>query len=143
LNLYEEFLSDTSVNDFRIVCSDGVKIHANRIVLAKLSPVFRKMMLRMDMLEKEKKEMIIDDIDSETMREFVNFLYTGKVECTKKLVNSLLYAADKYEVVALKYFCMTYIKKKLSTENVWEVLRMADMYSDERLLIECIGLIYM
>jgi Zn-finger domain-containing protein len=100
-------------------------------------------MLRSDMREREKKEMIIDDIDSETMQEFVNFLYTGKVKCIENVVNSLLYAAEKYEVLELKYVCLTYIKQNLSEDNVWEILLIAHMCSEERLLIECIGLIYM
>jgi speckle-type POZ protein len=114
---------------------------ANRIVLAKYSPVF-KMMLQTDMIEAKTKELHLSDIDSLTMREFINFLYSGKVNSLDEVAYSLLNAAEKYQVIGLKYVCITHLRKILSAESVFETLQIAYLLGITLLYEECIGFIF-
>jgi speckle-type POZ protein len=136
--LFEDFLGDPCFNTFIIICSDGVKVLASRIILGKFSPVF-KAMLQSDMVEKESSELTVADIDSKTMQELINFMYTGRVEKIEAVAASLLYAAEKYQVLGLKSICSDQIKKTLTGENVWEALQLAYNLNDKLLFSESVG----
>jgi hypothetical protein len=136
--LFEEFLGDPCFNKFIIVCSDGVKVLANRIILAKCSPVF-KAMLQSDMIEKESSELTVVDIDSKTMQELINFMYTGRIVDIDDVAASLLYAAEKYQVLGLKPICINHIKNTLTADNVWDALQLADKFNDKFLFSESVG----
>jgi speckle-type POZ protein len=136
--LFGEFLGDNCFNTFIINCSDGVKVRASRIILGKCSPVF-KAMLQSVMVEKESSELTVGDIDSKTMQELINFMYTGRVEKIEAVAESLLYAAEKYQVLGLKPICINQIKKTLTAENVWDVLQLVDTFNAKLLFKECVG----
>jgi speckle-type POZ protein len=136
--LFEDFLGDPCFNKFIIICSDGIKVLANRIVLAKCSPVF-KAMLRLDMIKKESSELTVADIDSKTMQELINFMYTGRVEKIEAVAASLLYAAEKYQVPGLRPICINHIKNTLTGDNVWDALQLADKFNDKFLFSESVG----
>jgi speckle-type POZ protein len=131
-------LGDPCFNKFIIICSDGIKVLANQIILAKCSPVF-KAMLQSDMVEKESSELTVEDIDSKTMQELINFMYTGRVEEIEAVAASLLYAAEKYQVLGLKPICINHIKNTLTGDNVWDALQLSDIFNDKLLFNESVG----
>ncbi|KAG5677788.1 hypothetical protein PVAND_007518 [Polypedilum vanderplanki] len=137
---YAEFIDDENYNDFSIVCNDGITVYANRIVLAKSSPVF-KAMFQTDMSERQKNEIILNDIDSKTMKEFINFVYGKHIENFDDLVDSLLYCAEKYLVSNLKDICTKCLHENLDKNNAFETLAKAETYNLEPLMDQCITFI--
>lgn len=93
-----------------IMVSDGKsKISAHKAILCARSPVFN-IMFQQDMLENKNNEVVIDDIDFETLHDFLSFLYSGKVEkLSFNSAMSLYYAADKYEVQDLRVLCSEFL----------------------------------
>ncbi|KAG5671185.1 hypothetical protein PVAND_001396 [Polypedilum vanderplanki] len=139
-NPYENYLDNKFFNDITIVCSDGITLHANRMILALSSPVF-KTMFETNMIECETKKIILDDIDSKTMQEFKRFVYSSKVENLKELAVPLLYASDKYEVSDLKAICIAHLSKNVKEDNVFETLKTAILFNLKILIHQCIGFI--
>ncbi|KAG5683135.1 hypothetical protein PVAND_012435 [Polypedilum vanderplanki] len=139
--LYEDFLGKDLFNDISLICADNITVRANSIILSKYSSVF-KVMLEGNMKEAETKEIKIDDIDSITMQQLINFLYAGKINKNEDMLESVLYAAEKYDIQNLKSICLYQLHKKLSIETVWNTLKIADMYNAELLFFECIGFLF-
>lgn len=124
---FEYFFENDKFNDFLIICDDNVRIRVNRIVLAANSSVF-KTMFNTEMIENDTREMKLDDIDGTTMKEFIRFLYTGKVDNMKEVVLELMNAAEKYQVNQLKEFCASFMIDIISIENVCDFLICADLF---------------
>ncbi|KAG5676305.1 hypothetical protein PVAND_006152 [Polypedilum vanderplanki] len=127
-------------SDFTCISSDGKEFPVHSNILAAQSPVFDKM-FNADMSETKTKTVKIDDIDGDTFLEFLRFIYTGQVENLKDIASSLIYAADKYEIIKLKKICTESLMKNLSIKNASETLILADRFNENFLLYECIQII--
>lgn len=90
------------------------------------------------MVERQRKTAHISDIDSDTMRQTIDFLYTGSVDLNMGTAKSLLYVAEKYELVTLKYECHNVLMNLIESENVFEILEIADIFSLKRLESKCL-----
>ncbi|KAG5676301.1 hypothetical protein PVAND_006148 [Polypedilum vanderplanki] len=127
-------------SDFTCISSDGKEFPVHSKILASQSPVFDKM-FNADMSETKTKTVKIDDIDGDTFLEFLRFIYTGQVENLEDMVSSLIYVADKYEIIKLKKLCTESLMKNLSIGNASETLILADRFNENFLLYECIQII--
>lgn len=126
------------INDFTLICSDDTKVGINKEALSEQSPVF-KVMFETDMVEKKIHMAQITDIDSSTMRQLIDFLYTGSVDLYMgAAVKNLLYAAEKYEMMALKNECHNVLMTQISKENVFDILEVADLYQLKRVECKCL-----
>jgi speckle-type POZ protein len=129
--------SDLPINDFTLICSDKAEVPVNKKVLSERSPVFQ-VMFKTDMVERERNMAVITDIDSSTMRQLIDFLYTGSVDLYTGAAKNLLYAAEKYELVTLKNECHNVLMTQIANENVFEILETADIFSLRRLECKCL-----
>lgn len=136
---FAKFLDTELLSDFKILCKDR-SIPAHRIVLHLKSPVFAAM-LDVPMKESASKQVQVEDISGDIMLELLRFIYTGKSKVGDGNVFDLLYVAEKYEVLDLKEKCLVFLNKKLSLDNVLELLVAADQFDDGVLLQNCIGFI--
>lgn len=104
---------------------DHKTFRATKKILMERSPVFLKMML-----ENEKSvfnEIVqIVDIEEDVFREFLSYMYTLEVSDIEKFAKNLLPVANKYLVEDLKTLCENELTKQLSSENVVEILNLAD-----------------
>ncbi|XP_035220043.1 TD and POZ domain-containing protein 5-like [Stegodyphus dumicola] len=101
--------------------------------LCKKSPVFAKL-LSAAMQEKERNKVTITDMDHNTLKNFLSFVHSDSMifENVQDIVD-LYEAADKYEVLDLKYECARDLIRNLRPENVCNALLLADMHSDRAL----------
>ncbi|XP_042903451.1 TD and POZ domain-containing protein 4 isoform X4 [Parasteatoda tepidariorum] len=105
-----------------------------KAVLCTKSPVFKAMFER-KMKENECNVVNIDDIDNQTMSLFVKFLnFEPLDELGWSTALSLYFVADKYQIGILKERCVTVLKKDVSTENVCDLLLLADLHQDDDLM---------
>nr|XP_042911918.1 uncharacterized protein LOC107442463 isoform X2 [Parasteatoda tepidariorum] len=113
--------------------SENVIMPAHKALLAARSPVFSAM-LHIDMLESQSGTIYLSDVDVETLKLFLEYIYTDTVEMNgHENVIKLMIIADKYQVIPLKEGCSAYLKTILSDENVCDVIAVADMVNQEDL----------
>lgn len=129
-SLYNIFLP--KVSDVTLLIGD-VRFPAHKAVLAARSPVFFRMFTN-DMLEKQSGVVKITDIDIAVLNMMLKYIYSAKVDilnydCAIKLYS----AADKYEITSLKERCAAYLKELLCSDNVCDILLLADMHGDSDL----------
>ncbi|GBM29073.1 hypothetical protein AVEN_233244-1 [Araneus ventricosus] len=95
-------------------------------------------MFETDMREIANKKVDIDDLDSDTLRRFLLFLYTENLENLQwEIAAKMYYAADKYQATSLKAQCSSFLKSYLSVSSVCEALSLADLHQDEDLKLAC------
>jgi speckle-type POZ protein len=133
--LNKRFLNSKEFSDFTFICSDE-RIPAHRNIIAGRSAVFDKM-ITTNMMEKKSNRIVVDDIDSTTMRELLRYIYTLEVENLDTLAAKILYAAEKYDLPPLKSICVLKLIEQLSEQNVFDNLVLADRFNEKNLLTEC------
>merc|ERR1719397_1081258 len=95
---FQLFLSNGKHSDV-LLKSDDTTFPCHKVVLAASSTVFDRM-LDLNMMESQTGEVEISDVDPNTLKQLLEFIYTGQVE-DAAYTPELLYAADKYEIHAL------------------------------------------
>ena len=86
-------------------------------ILSARSTVFRAM-FQHDMRESKSNEINIQDIDFNTVRDMVKFIYSGRLKDLADKSDLLLAAADKYDIRDLKNICSQHLAANLSTDQV-------------------------
>lgn len=105
------------------------QIRVHKVILASRSSVFATM-LESDMIEKASNRVEITDIDYETMKLALLYIYTGNVEnMNDEVARKLLIPADKYALDGLKTTCGEFLREALTVENAFETLVLADLYT--------------
>lgn len=128
--------------DIVLKLADG-DLQVHKSVLCARSPVFAKM-FESQMDENIKNSVRIADVEPTTMRNFVEFLYTGVV--VRREFESLynLYAvADKYDVRSLRKTCRDVLLSEMDVGNACRILVLADRHSDvefKKEVMEYVGL---
>lgn len=128
---FEELLMDKQFSDVTIR-AENKSFYVHKCILALRSPVF-KVMFDHDMMEKNQNAVEIEDIKCEVLQEFLQFIYTGKVNDIEKIVDELLITAEKYDVKGLKKLCEETMCRNLSCNNALEYLDLAILNNSEKL----------
>ncbi|GIY70771.1 speckle-type POZ protein-like B [Caerostris darwini] len=103
---------------------------AHTVVLSARSPVFRAMFSN-DMREKSNNFVDITDLEADTVRRLLLYVYSDTLEVLDwESARNLYVAADKYDINSLKYKCVLYLKQNLQVSNCCSVLEMADRHQD-------------
>ena len=98
------------------------------------SPVFGAM-FHHESSEKQTGVITIPDCDPDSFIKFLEFLYCGKLEEVSFCTAFHLYStSDKYDVQELKSFCVEFMERSLTEDNVCDAIILADMYNDTKLL---------
>ena len=92
-------------------------------------------MFRHDTTENETGKIMISDCDPDSFQEFLEYVYTGRLEdFSADSVLHLYYTSDKYNIQELKEFCIKYLMCNLTLQNVCDVVSLADKYDETSLL---------
>lgn len=119
----------------RDVCGEEVAFSAHKFVLAVSSPVFYAMFY--GELPETKNKVVLPDCDSESLLEFLRFLYCDEVNLTGGSVMQVSYLAKKYMVPELEVVCTKFLTENLSPENVFDILPHAKKFDDKQLVVRC------
>ncbi|XP_071033409.1 speckle-type POZ protein-like [Parasteatoda tepidariorum] len=99
----------------------------HKTVLIARSPVFSTM-FDQNMIEKQTGIVDIVDVDVETLKSFLEYLYTGSVEkLNYESAVKLFSVAEKYQVQSLIDECYEFLLTVLSQKNVCELIYVADI----------------
>jgi len=117
--------------DLAIICQ-GMTIPANRVLLSARSEVFRAMFSH-PTKEATSGKVEISDIEPQILEQMLCYVYTGFAPEVENIAEDLLLAANKYALEELKVECVRVLEGKLNTENVIEMLIVADQYDAQSL----------
>ncbi|XP_055951357.1 TD and POZ domain-containing protein 1-like [Argiope bruennichi] len=103
---------------------------AHKLILSARSPVFRAMFTN-NMKENIKECVRIEDLDADTVRRLLLFLYSDSLkDLDLESAKKLYFAGDKYEVLSLRHKCAHFLEKNLCPSSCCDVLVLADRHSD-------------
>ena len=123
-NFAEKLYGEKEFSDVKIICDDK-HFDCHKVVLGSQSEVLKTMFKNKSLIEKQSEGVMkIDekDVNSDTMEQFVHYLYFQKVKDNKMINADLMIAADKYNVKELLDYCTKYLESNLSDENALDVL---------------------
>ena len=116
------FIAVTAKDKPKVVIAE-FPVHS--LVLAARSRVFLTTMTT-DMTAKAKNRCEVNDIDEETMKIVIDFLYFKLViDRVKERPQQVFYAAQKYELQELRKMAVDVIAKGISQDNFGEMLSFA------------------
>ncbi|GBN99999.1 Protein roadkill, partial [Araneus ventricosus] len=125
----KKILDSETFSDVSLQVSSEV-IRAHKAILGARSSVF-KYLLTDDTKENNVNNVVIEDLDVETLRRLLLYMYTGTINNYQESnIKNLYFAADIYQVPSLKQKCSSFLKAKLSVSNICGMLALADSYED-------------
>ena len=132
-------LDDQKLTDVVLVVG-GKEFRAHKAILAARSRVFAAM-FEHNMKEKRLNKVDITDVTDQVLCEMLRFIYTGRVQNLVTMADTLLAAADKYDLERLKVMCEEALCGNLTVENAASVLILADLHNAEQLKAQTIDYI--
>ena len=137
--------NNTLLSDVHFVVTDSqddlnnnnrrVRVPAHKFVLAISSPVFEAMFYG-KMAEKG-EEVELPDTDSNSLLEFLRFVYCDEVNLTSSNVLDVLYLAQKYIVPSLTAKCGSFLETQTNESNVFRILEEAKKFDEPKLEKQC------
>ena len=92
------------------------KIPAHRVVLAAASHFFN-LMFTTNMLESKSFEVELKDAEPDIIEQLVEFAYTARISVNSNNVQSLLDAANQYQIEPVKKMCVDFLKEQVDASN--------------------------
>ena len=121
------FVESGEFSDCIVKCGfEEFKCH--KLILAGRSTVF-KAMFSHDLQEKKSSEVVIDDLEENTVSELIHYIYSGQVRNLNNQAIKLISAADKYDLKELKATCESYLRDKISKANVCDIMIVAYLHN--------------
>ena len=133
----KKLLMAPSTFDLAIIC-ESKNFECHKAVLCCVSNVFEAMFSHLKTTEAQSGEVKIDDIQANTMKTLLDFLYNGEVQESKMINTALLRAAHKYNIHELLEYCTEYLKQNVSVENATDVLVSAHL-ADQKDLFDIVS----
>ncbi|VDD86892.1 unnamed protein product [Enterobius vermicularis] len=135
-NLFEKH----SFSDCVLVAGRDREFHVHKALLAARSPVFAAC-FEHKMSEAQSDRVVVDDVEPDVMKELLRFMYTDTAPNLERMADTLLAAADKYQLDRLKVMCEQALCLSLTNDNACETLILADLHSAEQLKQQAIDYI--
>ncbi|GIX73029.1 speckle-type POZ protein-like B [Caerostris extrusa] len=131
-DVMEQLLNEKTSCDV-ILRVGSAEFPAHKAILATRSPVF-KAMFTCDMQETARNAVDISDLDADTVKRMLLYVYTDTLDHPEgDSVEKLYFAADKYEILCLKKKCALLLESDLRESNACRILLLADRHQDEYL----------
>ena len=118
-----------------------VWVTAHRAIVAAGSPVFRAMLYG-KMRESSQKEIDLPTTNTETLKNLLVFLYTGKVNVDSKYIVQILDAAHYFNIATLETILVDFVKNSLEVINIFFFVSIATFKKFDHLLEHCLEFMY-
>lgn len=106
----EDLLKDVTL------CVENLEFSCHKNVLAATSPYF-KLMFTLGMVESKKDKIEIFGVDSCSLKDILEYAYTGKVRITQSNAQNLLAAASLFQILPVQRACANFMENQLSVCN--------------------------
>ena len=121
--------NNTTTADLTILC-DGKEFKAHKFMLSARSSVFSAMFSHKGTKETDTNEVDITDCEGDTMKMFLQYIYTGDLpEATFEVAEELIDIATKYDVQPLVTACAEILGANLDEDNAIRVAILCDLYN--------------
>ncbi|KAL3060978.1 hypothetical protein OYC64_009234 [Pagothenia borchgrevinki] len=130
--LMNELRSKKMLCDVQLVAG-SVEVPAHRVVLASCSPYFCAMFTG-DMSESKAHQVEIREVDGQTLRKLVDYIYTAEIEVTEDNVQVLLPAASLLQLMDVRQVCCEFLQSQLHPTNCLGIRAFADLHTCTQLL---------
>ena len=134
-------LEDPSTHDVTFKTSDGGSVSAHRVIVAAGSPVFHAMLYG-NMKEGSEKEISLPTVDTKTYSNLLKFIYTGTVEVESESFESLLDAAQFFNIASLEVKVAEFIADSLDIKSFFPIVTIACNRKFDQLLGQCLIFMY-
>jgi len=125
----EDLLKDVTL------CVENVEFACHKNVLAALSQYFR-LMFTLDMAEKKLDRIDIYDVDAKSMKDILEYAYTGKIRITRNNAQNLLGAASLFQILPVQRACAEFMETQLDFHNSIGIHYFAEIHNCVRLKIK-------
>lgn len=109
---------------------EGKSVMVHKLILIYRCEYFRRL-LQLGTVTKQETDMIFENFDYGTVKAFVRYLYTDKIESGEELVKKLLLLADVYQMLELKRKCEKQLLIIINETNAVDMLIFADKFNCE------------
>ncbi|XP_002737737.1 kelch-like protein 24a [Saccoglossus kowalevskii] len=123
---FEELRKHGTLTDVVLRVQDE-EFHCHRTLLAVSSPYFRAMFTG-GMLESSANNVTIHNIESNTMKTVLDYIYSGRVSITMNTSQQLLDAASLFQFPRLIEACASFLQGELQPSNCINVYHLAELY---------------
>ncbi|XP_075337948.1 kelch-like protein 3 isoform X2 [Odontesthes bonariensis] len=130
--LMNDLRSKKMLCDVQLVAG-SVEVPAHRVVLASCSPYFCAMFTG-DMSESKAQQVEIREVDGQTLRKLVDYIYTAEIEVTEDNVQVLLPAASLLQLNDVRQVCCEFLQSQLHPTNCLGIRAFADLHTCTQLL---------
>ncbi|XP_028314932.1 LOW QUALITY PROTEIN: kelch-like protein 3 [Gouania willdenowi] len=130
--LMNDLRSKKLLCDIQLVAG-SVEVPAHRVVLASCSPYFCAMFTG-DMSESKADQVEIREVDGQTLRKLVDYIYTAEIEVTEDNVQVLLPAASLLQLMDVRQVCCDFLQSQLHPSNCLGITAFADLHTCTQLL---------
>ncbi|PIO64330.1 BTB/POZ domain protein [Teladorsagia circumcincta] len=118
------FQAFASLNDLRcngqlcdiVLVVEGRRISAHKVVLAASIPYFR-VMFTTEMLEANQTEVVLQDLNYDTLEQLVSFAYCGELRISAGNVQSIMIGANFLQLDGVAEKCAEYLQTRLHPSN--------------------------
>ncbi|XP_025918956.1 kelch-like protein 3 isoform X10 [Apteryx rowi] len=87
-----------------------------------------------DMSESKAKKIEIKDVDGQTLRKLIDYIYTAEIEVTEENVQVLLPAASLLQLMDVRKNCCDFLQSQLHPTNCLGIRAFADVHACTELL---------
>jgi len=103
---------------------------ANRMVLSCFSCVFERM-FKVEMKERYEETVEVKEVDEQSMKILIDYIYTGHIDIDSETVMNLLAAADYLQLEDVKQFCFEFLISILSSVTWFAVFTASNLYHND------------
>ncbi|XP_064476513.1 kelch-like protein 2 [Ornithodoros turicata] len=107
---------------------DDIDYPCHRVVLSSCSRYF-KAMFSNEMSERSQSRIVINGVDSETLRQLIEYAYTSQVGISRANVQSLLSASNLLDVSSVREACCSYLEHHMDETNCLGIHSFAEVHS--------------
>jgi len=115
LHAVSQLYADGLFSDVTL-CAGNEEIDCHRNILAASSEFFMAM-FQTELDESGKSKIPIKEMEASTLRLVLDYVYTGKVELSTETVQSVLSAANLFQMVHLRDGCASFMMHHISVDN--------------------------
>jgi len=95
---------------------DGQQFSCHRALLAAASEYFR-CLFTTTLAEQNQSVITISGVDANSMRQVLDYIYTGRVELNSDTVQNLLSSANLFQLRGLRDGCAEFMEQKIEIDN--------------------------
>ena len=121
---FSNLLLDENTLDFLIYCGDD-KLPVHRNILKSRSSYFNGL-LSNDFAENNTGHIVIENMDSDTVKSVIEYMYSGRLKDLESNSTQLLMAANMYDLPLLKKSCEDELISTMTVDNVVDLFVLAE-----------------